>query len=421
MKKRFERLWIVCTVVLFAETVYAEVPVETIMMGGFETDTSSSGMYRKVPEENISEEMIRADDYLGEDIGESFRGATIETPAPIADFAMERPKIALLVPRKVIGGYANSVANEILSYLIYSNKHFIFEVFDSGTQDKDALILALQKIHHKGYKVVIAPMTPAGANTLASLEKKLLVYVPTVNQDDIYVQNPNFIYGGIDYKAQVEALLNFADTKIVIFDDGSALSKKISDYVTESRLEDIVYSKVIKNVNANLSYLFKRNSKLKNADIFLNMPVVKSALVASQLSRYKVPYKKILSTQVNYSPLLFTLTQYTDREKLYIANAIGKAPYKLEDMSRLIGADIRFNWIDYATSVGLDYLFTDYLGLQSVRVFEETLYAQQVYYSTEIVQPKQGSFAHIDRISAAPFSREENWEEEERFKTVFPD
>jgi len=403
MKKWIGLLLIICAGVLSAETLYREAPAKTVMMGDFEK--SKGATFQKLPDENVTEEVITAEEYLGEDVREE----TVKMSHSAADFVMDRPKIALLVPRQVIGGYANSVANEILSYLIYSDKNFVFEVFDSGTQEEDALILALQKIHHKGYKVVIAPMTPSGANTLASLEKTLLVYVPTVNQDDIYIQNPNFFYGGIDYKAQVGALLNYADSKIVVFDDGSTLSKKISDYVTESRLEDIVYSKVIKNVNANLSYLLKKNHKLIDANIFLNMPVVKSALVAAQLSRYKVPYKKILSTQVNYSPLLFTLTQYADREKFYIANAIGKAPFVLEDMSRLIGADIRFNWIDYATSVGLDYLFTDYLGLRGSRVFHENLYGQQIYYATEIVQPKPGSFAQIDRISAEPSFREEKW------------
>jgi SRSO17 transposase len=236
----------------------------------------------------------------------------------------------------------------------------------------------------------------------------MLVYVPTVNIDDVYVENPNFLYGGIDYKAQVDALLQYADKKIVVFDDGSALSKKISDYVHESRLEDIVYSKVIKNVKANLSYLFKRNNKLTNASIFLNMPVVKSALVASQLSRYKVPYKKILSTQVNYSPLLFTLTQVSDRERFYIANAIGKAPFALEDINDLIGSDIRYNWIDYATSVGLDYLFTDMLSFQQNRIFHEELFGQQIYYNTEIVRTSEGSFVHLDLVNA-PLSAEETW------------
>ncbi|RUM66967.1 MAG: hypothetical protein DSZ05_03510 [Sulfurospirillum sp.] len=407
MKKWIGILAIVYTTLLCAETVYREVPAETVMMGDFEESSGTGALSQNHPDLNVKEEVITADEYFGGEEEEEHR-ESLSLTSP-GDYTMKRPKIALLVPRKVIGGYANSVANEVLSYLIYSNKHFIFEVFDSGTEDKDALTLAIQKIRHKGYKVVVAPLTSTGANQLASIEKGLLVYVPTVNQDDIYVQNPGFFYGGIDYKAQVDALLNHVDDKIVIFDDGSSLSKKISDYITESRIEDIVYSKVIKNVNANLSYLLKKNSKLYGANIFLNMPVVKSALVAAQLSRYKVPYNRILSTQVNYSPLLFTLTQYADREKFYIANAIAKAPFRLEDISTLLGADIRFNWIDYATCVGLDYLFTEYLSLQRARVFHEMLYAQQIYYDTEIVQPKQGSFAHIDRVHATPATNEERW------------
>ncbi len=406
--------WIVLILTGFAAMLYAEhsqyqeMPVETIMMGDFENDTtprhneivrSTSG--------NMTEEVtvISADEYFQED--EEMQSSE-KVIAQTMQVEMDKPKIALLVPRKVIGGYANSVANVILSYLIYGKQNFVFEVFDSQTQSKEALTLALEKIRHKGYKIVIAPLTPSGANLLASLEKQMLVYVPTVNIDDVYVENPNFLYGGIDYKAQVDALLQYADKKIVVFDDGSALSKKISDYVHESRLEDIVYSKVIKNVKANLSYLFKRNNKLTNASIFLNMPVVKSALVASQLSRYKVPYKKILSTQVNYSPLLFTLTQVSDRERFYIANAIGKAPFALEDINDLIGSDIRYNWIDYATSVGLDYLFTDMLSFQQNRIFHEELFGQQIYYNTEIVRTSEGSFVHLDLVNA-PLSAEETW------------
>ncbi len=399
MKIRIGSILLGCVLLLHARTHYKEIPVETIMMGDFEsagTDNAQEQI-QKTAAGNVTEEetVITADEYLQEDEEVT---APQESLPDSSRYAMEKPKIALLVPRKVIGNYANSVANVILSYLIYSRQHFVFEVFDSGTQTKEALILALQKIRHKGYKIVIAPLTPSGANSLASLEKELLVYVPTVNIDDIYVQNPNFLYGGIDYKAQVDALLQYAEEKIVVFDDGSTLSKKISDYIHESRLEDIVYSKVIKNVKANLSYLFKRNSKLKDASIFLNMPVVKSALVASQLSRYKVPYKRILSTQVNYSPLLFTLTQYQDRQKFYIANAIGKSPFRLKDINALIGSDIRFNWIDYATSVGIDYLFTDFLAFREQRLFAEEFYGQQFYYNTQIVQPREGSFAQIGRV-----------------------
>lgn len=394
------KIWMVillgCGLVLQAASHYEETPVEMVMMDDFGQEVQNHPSPMPGVEVNVTEEVISADEYLQED--EAFSQEAVQS----VQLEMKKPKIALLVPRKVIGGYANSVANAILSYLLYTKQHFVMEVFDSGTQKEEDLMITLEKIRHKGYQLVIAPLTAEGANTLAPMVKNMLVYVPTVNIDDMRVDNPNFLYGGIDYKVQVDALLQYANEKIVVFGDGSALAKKISDYVHESRYEDIVYSKEIKNVRANLSYLFKRNSKLKNASIFLNMPVVKSALVASQLSRYKVPYNKLLSTQVNYSPLLFTLTQKQDRERFYIANAIGKAPFALQDINDLIGGDIRFNWINYASSVGVDYLFTDLLGFRGSRVFSEELFSQQVYYDTEIVKPKDGSFQHVNSVVAAP-------------------
>ena len=395
---------------------FSQEPTEMILMDGF-GETSSAEMVSPsadqrhttgVPEGsgagNVTEEVIviSADEYFAED------ELTETMQTDMTQYVSDKPKVALLVPRKVIGSYANSVANAVLSYLLYSKKHFVFEVFDSQSQTKEALTLALQKIKHKGYKVIIAPLTPEGANLLAGIEREALVYVPTVNIEDIRVENPNFVYGGIDYKVQIDALSQYAQNKIVIFGDGSMLAKKLSDYIHEVRLEDIVYSKEIKNVKANLSYLFKRNAKLKDASIFLNMPVVQSALVASQLSRYKVPYKQILSTQVNYSPLLFTLTQIQDREKFYIANAIGRAPFALQDLNALMGSDIRYNWIDYASSIGMDYFLKDVFALGGERVFSEELFAQQVYYNTEILRPKEGSFAHIDVVNAST-SVKENW------------
>ena len=398
--------WIILILVygvLTAAPLYEEKPVETIMMGTFDENGGDNHLQPPSGNVTVEEEVISAEEYLKE---EEMPGMWNSKPAvetvSAANIRLEKPKIALLVPRKVIGAYANSVANAILSYLLYNKQHFILEVFDSGTQSEDDLLLALQKMRHKGFRLIVAPLTAEGANRLAKIAQDVIVYVPTVNIDDMHIDNPNFLYGGIDYKAQVDALLQYAEHKIVVFGDGSALAKKISDYIHESRFEDIVFTKEIPNVKANLSYLLKRNSKLKNAAIFLNMPVVKSALLAAQMSRYKVPYKRILSTQVNYSPLLFTLTQRQDRERFFIANAIGNAPFALQDINDLIGSDIRYNWINYASSVGVDYILTDLFGLRSGRLFSEELFAQQLYYDTRIVKPEEGGFRHVDLVNATP-------------------
>jgi SRSO17 transposase len=408
MKKSLVLLFLLAgTASLQAEQLYRVDPTEMVLMDTLDETAPEtvviSKQERPMSDSEVEEEVISAEEYLAGSEEEYLAGSEEEEQIPAVDLseaALSKPRIALLVPRKVIGSYANSVANSILSYLIYRRGHFVFEVFDSGRQSEDDLRLALGKIRQKGYKIIVAPLTPKGANLLTTLQTNALVYVPTVNSADIEHDNPNFIYGGIDYQAQIDQLLQLANEKIVIFGDGSLLSRKLSDYIHQKRIEDIVYSKVIKNPKANLAYILKRNRKLKGASIFLNMPVVKSALVASQMSRYKVPYEKILSTQVNYSPMLFTLTQYQDRKNFYIANAISEAPFNLEDINRIVGSDIRFNWINYAASVGMDKLYMRYFSSGKTEAFSEALIGQQIYYDTQIVRAGEGSFLPVERFDA---------------------
>ena len=405
--KRWIVIWMVAMVSLHAEKLYKVTPSEMVMMDTIEDDAPTTievgASQTQAPSERnatqVDVEVISADEYLA-DTGEEMQ------TADLSDLSVSKPKIALLVPRKVIGAYANSVANAILSYLLYQKSHFIFELFDSGTQSREDLTLALGKIRQKGYRIIVAPLTPSGANTLAALQPDALVYVPTVNSMDMESENPNFLYGGIDYEAQIDALLSYAQPRIAVFGDGSALAKKLMGFIQEKRLEDIVYHKEIKNAKANQIYLLKGNRKLKNASVFLNMPVVKSALMAAQMSRYKVPYANILSTQVSYSPLLFTLTQYPDRRKFYIANAISSVPFGLEDTDALLGSDIRFNWINYAASVGIDYILTDYLHSGRAKQFGEPMIDRQVYYNTTVMRAGEGSFIPVGDFDAKAPERE---------------
>ncbi len=389
----------VCMVWLQAEALYKVTPSQMVLMDSLSDDeTQGLVVHDRNGSADVEEEVISADEYLS-------GGDVVEEEAPLVDLSgirSDKSRIALLVPRKVIGGYANSVANAILAYLIHQEGHFIFEVFDSRTQNPDDLKLALGKIHQKGYRLIIAPLTPKGANTLASLEHDALVYVPTVNSVDIQSPADNFLFGGIDYQMQIDALLQYANDKIVIFGDKSALAKRLSDYIRQKRLEEIVYAKQLKNPKASLEYLLKKNRRLKDASIFLNMPVVSSSLLAAQLTRYKVPYYNLLSTQVNYSPLLFTLTQYPDRKKLYIANAISEAPFVLQDINQVIGSDIRFNWIDYAASSGIDYIYTTYIADGKARIFPEEMISQQLYYDTRIMRAGEGSFYPAGLPEAMP-------------------
>ncbi len=359
--------------------------------------TDDATVYHEVKETPILEQNIQHGTQPGQmqegQVDDSYIPQEVDLSA-LRD--SDQIKVALLVPKKVIGAYANSVANSILTYLITKDTRFVFEVFDSGTQTPDALNLTMQKIKHKGYAFVIAAVTADGAQVLSKLVTDTLVFIPTVNHEDVSVQNPNIIYGGIDYATQIDALLPYADKKIVIFNDHSKLAQKITAIIKDRRIEDVVYEKEIKNMKANISYFFNRNRKLKKSSVFLNMPVVKSALIATQFSRYDDNISNILSTQVNYSPLLLTLTQYQDRKNFYIANSIGKIPFVLEDSNALLGSDITYNWITYATTVGLDYVFSNYFGSQNERIFDEGVFDRQIYYTVAVMQAMQGSFQKVD-------------------------
>ena len=77
------------------------------------------------------------------------------------------------------------------------------------------------------------------------------------------------------------------------------------------------------------------NSRLSDATVFLNVPLVKASMVSSQMRLYDVKFNALLSTQINYAPSIFKLTQPQDREKLYIANSISKTDGALDSNNEI--------------------------------------------------------------------------------------
>ena len=325
--------------------------------------------------------------------------STLNAPMPYID----RIKVALLVPQEVIGRYASSVSNSIISYLLFRDIDFQFEVFDSKREDDLAIVEELEKIKQKGYQLVIAPVTEKGASVIVANERELLVYIPTINKKDMFLKSQNIFFGGIDYEKQVEKLLEFAGENIAIFSDKSRLAQKIDMYVESSSFSEIAFKKEIADTKANISYLFRKNYKLNDASIFLNLPLVATSLVASQLSLYHVNYQNILSTQINYSPLLLTLTQPKDRELIYIANSISTPDINLKDINLLFGNDISFSWIDYSASIGIDYLLGTFTSLGLNRITDEDIIANQVEYNVGIVLPERASFKKLDIVKKFDF------------------
>ena len=303
-------------------------------------------------------------------------------------------KIALMVPKNIIGRYTISTTNTILSYLLKKGVNFNFELFNSNNERRENIINTVKKIESEGFNFVIAPYTLEGVKKLLSIDTNLIFYIPTINKSELSIQKTNFIFGGIDYKKQIERLLVFANDKVAIFADESNIGFKLSNYILNSG-KKVVYKKIIPQKLTKFRSFLKRNKKLENSSIFLNTPLVKTSLLASQFRFYKITPYALFSTQINYNPLLLNLTQFDDRKNMYIANSIGQSDNKLVAINKLLDNNILFNWINYSSSIGIDYIYTLYFDNNSKRLFNENILNNQVQYDIKILKPTKSAFEDV--------------------------
>ncbi len=306
-------------------------------------------------------------------------------------------KIAMLVPQKVIRGYAISTVNSTLAYLLYKKYNFDLKIYNSNDESETSLLDSLAQIRNDGYKYVLAPLTENGAKIVVENSDDLIVYIPTVNKDKMTNPKPNVIFGGISYKEQIQKLLSYAVNKVAVFSDNSSIANELNNDI-QNNVQHIIYIKKFKNSNINFKKILKWNKRLDNSSIFLNLPLVKASLFASQLRVYdRKPYN-LLSTQINYNPMLLTLTQYQDRQSMLIANSIGIVDDELTISNNLLDSDIEYNWVNYSTTLGVDLLYNRYFLQNENRSFAEEVTNGQVKYETYIVSPK--------RYSIEPFTDE---------------
>lgn len=298
--------------------------------------------------------------------------------------------IALLVPKSVIGDYAKKVSNAILAYFSNSRDNFEFEVFNSYDESDVNIVETLKKIKQKGYNFVIAPCTLNGANIISSYEESLIVYIPTINSKDVKFKRANIIYGGIDYQAQIDRLLHFTNGNISVFSGEGFVADKITHYIVSKFPYNSVYLNRLSSAKVNLKYLIKDNQRLNNSSVFLNMPLVSSSLIASSFSTYDITPYGLFSTQINYSPMLFSLIQKKDRKNFFIANSIFYINSRLNDINQNLGNKIEYDWVSYSASIGLDFAYASYMKKE--RLFNEEIIQNQVQYGIRIVNIDKDQF-----------------------------
>ena len=337
-------------------------------------------------------------------------------------------KIALLLPYKKIGKYASSTTNACFAYLMTKSHPFMLKSYKVESESVEDLSAALDAIKKDGFEYIIAPLTQTGANNVISINPALHIYFPTINKKDVNTSSSFLTFGAIDYEAQSNLLLKEAYEPLVIFSDKSKTGKKLAQYQKKefqhphTMLEDennsssffgdtlSIFSQIqakkkvapvikpekkvisyyISRRKTNLEAYLKKNKKMVDSTIMINSPIIKTGMILSQLTLYDVNETNILSTQINYDPLLLSMTQYIDRKNMVVANSITKHNNVLIETNSLLGNDIEYDWINYTTTIGIDYFYS--LITDDAESYYSKIKNHQVVYDIELLEPARSRF-----------------------------
>jgi len=154
---------------------------------------------------------------------------------------------------------------------------------------------------------------------------------------------------------------------------------------TNPTQEKKVFKYFISRRTTNLEKYLKKNEDIVNASFFVNTPIIKTGMILSQLTLYDANATNILSTQINYDPLLLSMTQYSDRKNMIVANSITQDNNVLIETNSLLGNDIVYDWINYTTTVGIDYFYAQITGED--REYNINVSDNQMVYDIELLRP----------------------------------
>lgn len=303
-------------------------------------------------------------------------------------------EIALLIPKKIIGKYSTTTIDTILAYLLSRDIDFRFKIFDSVDENLDSLNKTIEKINDENFNFVVAVLSKK--ESLEALDDiDIPVYIPTMTNKDVKVGS-NIIFGGIDYEAQIQTLINQENDAItIIYNDDSSLGEDLGE-ITKSLsqfvlIEDTITNKIAANFSKNLE---KQEMFLAGSNVFLNTPVVKSGLLLSQIGISNERPSHILSTQVNFNPALLSLIRGNDTSNILIANSISDTEQKLIEYGLLLSSDMKYDWVNYSTALGVD-LFLSNMSQNIDRYFVESFENNQAIYNINLYKIKNGIFVKL--------------------------
>lgn len=309
-------------------------------------------------------------------------------------------KIAVLSSSKVIGKYSQSVYNVSLATLMsckndgYELKHYMMPDESAGS-----ISAVLKTIAREGMDAILAPLTSGGVKNLLEQNPSMPVFVPTVHKRDFPYASDNIVFGAIDYERQIEALLPYMSESIAIFYDNSTVGNQLKTsteevFLSHKRDKKTISSYPVDPKGEKIVTHLSRPASFSKKSVILHLPVVKSALLTAHMTFTGVKERNILSTQVNVDPSLLSLTQYNDRKNMILANSLVEFPADIYETNMLMNNDIVFDWVHYASSVGIDYLVS---ALTSTpRKYTMRIANAQVLYPIELLRAKEFGFEPLN-------------------------
>lgn len=307
----------------------------------------------------------------------------------------ESLKIALMVAPSVVGKYSQSTYNVALATLMSSRIPFELVMVEMKDESENSIVAALDKIKTENMQAILAPLTLGGVKNLLKTKTEKMIFIPTVHKRDIGACDGNIIFGAIDYQAQIEALRPYMANSLAIFYDtspvGINLHRVTQTLASEAKKISTAYA--IDTEGANIVKYLSNPAAFSKKSIIVHLPVVKTSMLVAHLTFSGAREHNILSTQINFDPTLISLTQSKDRKNMIIANSIIEQVPSIYEINALMNNDLTFDWINYTTSVGTDYLIS-YLNA-SERLYTMRLIDSQVIYSVELMRPKEFGFEPI--------------------------
>jgi len=378
--------------------------------------------------------LSHADEKLENDEHDEIRVMNISILNLGAPILSSKVKIAMLLPYKKIGKYASSTTNASFAYLITKGHPFELKSYKIENEEEEEIQRVIELMQEDGFNYVIAPLTLKGVQSIINLGAPINFYFPTINKKDVLTDSIYLTFGAIDYEAQSDLLIKEAVSPLIIFSDKSQTGQKLARYEEESfkystviddtednttqevglfdifieepekevktkqvlNEENIVIKHSISRRTTNLEYYLKDKENIINGSFFINTPIVKSGMIMSQLTLYDANATNVLSTQINYDPLLLSMTQYIDRKDMIVANSITENNNVLIETNSLLGNDIVYDWINYTTTVGIDYFFNKITNED--RAYDIIVEEEQMIYDIELLQPSRSRF--IEYVSS---------------------